>query len=175
MRYALGRRFHLAARLSGPLQTRLGKEVALAIDVQPIAHLPVTLTLERRAGLDRGGRDAFAAGMFGGFEQALSPRIRLDAYAQAGVVGLERRDAYVDGAVRLEREVHRMGSVWIGTGAGLWGGAQPGAARLDLGPQLVAHLPVARGGVRLGAEWRQRVAGDARPGSGPVLSLGADF
>jgi hypothetical protein len=34
---------------------------------------------------------------------------------------------------------------------------------------------VAHGGLRLGAEWRQRVAGKAKPGSGPALSLGADF
>jgi hypothetical protein len=25
------------------------------------------------------------------------------------------------------------------------------------------------------ADWRQRVAGDARPGSGPAVSLGVDF
>jgi hypothetical protein len=29
--------------------------------------------------------------------------------------------------------------------------------------------------LRLSAEYRFRIAGDARPGSGPVLTLGSDF
>jgi hypothetical protein len=166
-RFALAERVHLAARLSGPLQSRLGKEAAIAVDVRPFRAVPVTLTLERRIGLDRGGRDAFSMGAFGGFDRQVARGLRLDGYAQAGIVGLRRRDAYVDGSLRVARDV--IGPV--SAGAGLWGGAQPGAARLDVGPQLVLRT----GGLRLGAEWRQRVAGDARPDSGPVLSLGADF
>jgi hypothetical protein len=171
VRYAMSDHVHLAARLSGPLQSRLGKEAALALDVRPVASVPITLMVERRIGLDRGGRDAFGIGAFGGFDRELAPRLRLDGYAQAGVVGLKRRDPYVDGALRAERELLRGPGLRVGFGAGAWGGAQPGAARLDVGPQLVARLS----GVRLGAEWRQRVAGNAKPGSGPVLSLGADF
>jgi hypothetical protein len=153
----------------------MGKEAALALDLQPIRTLPITFTIERRVGLDQGGRDAFAAGAFGGFAARLSPRLSIDGYAQAGAVGLKRRDLYLDGSVCLEREIVAAHGARIGVGAGAWGGAQPGVARLDLGPQIVAHMPIASGGLRIGAEWRQRVAGDARPGSGPVLSLGADF
>jgi hypothetical protein len=29
--------------------------------------------------------------------------------------------------------------------------------------------------VRLSIDWRQRIAGRARPGSGPALSIGSDF
>jgi hypothetical protein len=29
--------------------------------------------------------------------------------------------------------------------------------------------------VRLGLEWRQRIAGEARPASGPAISAGLDF
>jgi hypothetical protein len=170
-RLALTQHLHLAARLSGPLQTGLGKETAIAIDVRPIASAPITFTVERRIALDRGGRDAFGIGAFGGFDRELAPQLRLDGYAQAGLVGLKRRDAYVDGALRAEREVLHRSGLRVGFGVGTWGGAQPGAARLDVGPQLVARIS----GFRLGAEWRQRVAGDARPGSGPVVSLGADF
>ncbi len=174
-RYRLRDGLHLAARLSGPLQARLGKEAAIAVDIRPVAPLPVTFSVERRIGLDRGGRDAFALGLLGGFEHALSPTLRFDTYGQAGLVGLKRRDGYVDGAARIERQLLARERVRIGIGAGVWGGAQPGVARLDIGPQLVVRVPVATGGVRIGAEWRQRVAGDARPASGPALSLGADF
>lgn len=175
LRRRLAPGLHLALRMSGPVRTGRGKEAALALDLQPIRTLPVTFTIERRQGLDDGGRNAFAAGAFGGFAAKLTPRTSIDGYAQAGAVGLKRRDMYVDGALRMEREVAAGPRVRLGLGAGAWGGAQPGVARLDLGPQLVAHVPVASGGLRIGAEWRQRVAGSARPGSGPVLSLGADF
>lgn len=175
-RYDLGRGLAVAARLSGPLRDRRGREAAVALDWRPVRALPVTFTLERRAGLDRGGRDAFAAGAFGGFDNAgVLPGLRADGYAQAGVVGGRRRDPYVDGAFRLERGLAGHDRVRIGAGAGLWGGAQPGAARLDIGPQLVAHVPLGPANARIGAEWRQRVAGHARPGSGPALSIGADF
>jgi hypothetical protein len=175
-RYNIGSGLAVAARLSGPLRSSFGKEAAVGLDWRPIGRLPLTLTIERRAGLDRAGRDAFAAGVFGGFDAVRIPgRVRLDGYAQAGLVGLKRRDAYVDGAIRAERPLIAAGRLSLGAGAGLWGGAQPGAARLDVGPQLVARVPAGRGILRIGAEWRQRVAGHARPGSGAVLSLGADF
>ena len=58
-----------------------------------------------------------------------------------------------------------VGPVEIGGGA--WGAAQPGAARLDAGPQSSYRLPVRRANLRLAADWRFRVAGDAAPGSGP--------
>lgn len=174
-RLRLDDRTHLAARVSGPLRSNKGKEAALALDVMPFRSLPVTVTVERRFSLDGGGRDAFGIGVFGGFERSVGDRIRIDGYGQAGVVGLRSRDIYVDGAVRAERELTKAGAARVGAGAGLWGGAQPGASRLDVGPQIVLHAPLGPIPMRIGAEWRQRVAGKARPGSGPVLSLGADF
>jgi hypothetical protein len=166
----------LAARVSGPLRSTRGKEAALALDLRPIAAVPLTLSVERRVGLDSGGRDAFAVGVFGGLDSVRLPLgVRLDGYGQAGVVGLRTRDFYADGAVRVERPAATLGRASLAAGAGLWGAAQPGVSRLDVGPQIVARLPVPGGGVRIGAEWRQRVAGDARPGSGPALSIGADF
>lgn len=175
-RYDLGNGLTTALRISGPLRSRLGKEAALALDWRPVRQVPVTFTIERRVGLDRGGRDAFAAGIFGGVDAVALPlNMRLDGYAQAGLVGLRRRDGYIDGALRLERTLAGAGRLRLGIGGGAWGGAQPGASRLDLGPQLIAHFPVGNAGLRIGAEWRARVAGQARPGSGPALSIGADF
>lgn len=154
-----------AARLSGPLRQPTGKEAAIGIDIRTGA---VTLALERRIGLDRGGRDAFALTLFGGVDAVLLPGgFRLDAWGQTGIVGARRRDGFIDGIIRAERAV--AGPVALG--AGIWGGAQPGVARLDIGPQIVVRGQ----GLRLSAEWRQRIAGRARPGSGPAVTLGADF
>ena len=63
----------------------------------------------------------------------------------------------------------------IRLGAGAWAAAQPGLARLDLGPQAALRLPVAGRAVTVAADWRLRVAGNARPGSGPTVTLGTDF
>jgi hypothetical protein len=60
-------------------------------------------------------------------------------------------------------------------GVALSGGAQPGVSRLDIGPQLQIRLPLPQGGARLSVEWRERIAGDAKPGSGLAITLAADF
>ena len=112
----------------------------------------------------------FSITAYGGASRALPGGLRLDAYAQAGIVGLKERDAFVDAAVRLSAPV---GPIELGGGA--WGAAQPGASRLDAGPSLSYRLPVAGTHLRLQADWRLRVTGDAAPGPGPALTLAADF
>lgn len=169
-------RVGIAARLSAPLQNPAGQEAALGVDWRPLRAVPVAFTVERRFALDRGGRNAFAAGAFGGFGgKRIGGGFVADGYAQAGLVGFRRHDAYIDGALRLEHPLARSGRFSLAAGAGLWGSAQPGASRLDIGPQLIARVPLGGAAVRIGAEWRERIAGNARPGSGPALSLGADF
>lgn len=158
----------VGARLSAPIASPLGKEAALALDWRLRPGLPVTLSVERRIGLDRGGRDAWALSAFGGVSDlGLAGRLTVDIYAQAGLVGARRRDAFADGAIRIAHPIGRHGFA----GAGLWAAAQPGIARLDLGPMLGVRL----GPARLSMEWRARIAGAALPDSGPALSLGADF
>jgi hypothetical protein len=100
--------------------------------------------------------------------------VRIDGYAQAGFVGLQRRDGFVDGAFRSEHPV-RIGPVLIGIGSGLWGAAQPAARRIDAGPRLSIRLPIANRTVSLALEGRFRLAGNARPGSGLALTLAGDL
>ena len=52
---------------------------------------------------------------------------------------------------------------------------QPGAARVDVGPRLTLRLPEVGQGSRIALDWRQRIAGDARPASGLALTLASDF
>ena len=101
--------------------------------------------------------------------------VRGEAYVQAGYVGGDFATAFVDGQARLERQVARFGDSELTGGAGVWGGAQKGAARLDVGPTagLSFRLGEARGHVA--ADYRFRVAGDAQPASGPALTVSAGF
>lgn len=150
------------------------QEAAVGIEWQP-TRLPVRLVAEQRIGI-AGIRGGPAIGLVGGVSALpLAAGLRVDGYAQSGVIARDRADGYVDSAVTVARTVAASGEARLELGLGAWGAAQRQAARLDLGPSAVVVLPVARRAVRLGLQWRERIAGNARPGSGAVLSAGLDF
>lgn len=165
-------RLAAVARLSAPL-AGAGREAALGVEWQP-TRLPLRLAVERRFGLD-GTAGGIGIGVFGGGDTALPAGFRLETYGQAGAVNRSRWEPYADGAARALYSAGGAGRVRLALGAGAWGAVQRGAARLDLGPSVVLAVPVAGHGLRATLDWRQRIAGDARPGSGPALTLGSDF
>jgi hypothetical protein len=161
----------LSARLYAPLKTTRQAEAAVGLEWQLFAKLPVRILAERRLALGAEGRSAFSILAHGGVSDApLVGPARLDLYAQAGVVGIHSRDAFVDASARILAPVPGRSSLRIG--AGLWGGAQPDAERLDVGPAISLRIAPH---ISASAEWRFRIAGDARPGSGPALTLSTDF
>lgn len=167
--YAVAGPVFVTARASAPFDG-LGRQASVGIGIK---GKRVGLIVERWVALDRGGRDDFALTAYGGIDGIELPTgARLDAYAQAGIVG---RDGFADGAVRIERDAASVGGIKVAVGAGAWAGIQPGVSRIDIGPQIVARVPIARRTLRLSTEWRQRVAGQAAPASGPALTLGLDF
>ncbi len=147
-----------------------GAEVAAGIRWQPLRSIPIAFTAERREGLGRfGGRSAFALFAEGGiYHRALFNKIYLDGYIQGGVVGFNNRDLFVDGGATLTRPIWRN----ISGGVGVWGAAQPGLYRLDAGPRLSMQV---RRGIKVHADYRQRLIGNAAPPSGPAITLAADF
>lgn len=162
------------ARLSSAIRGQAATEVAAGVAIRPRLPLPLILAVERRAGLSDGGRNAFALLAAGGVPSTdIGQGFRLDAYAQAGMVGLRSHDGFADGRVTIERPLALLPAIALG--GALWGSTQPGVSRLDIGPQASVRLRVARQRMRLGVEWRQRIAGNATPASGPALTLGADF
>lgn len=161
----------VSARFYSPLKIARQAEAAIGVEWQPAAKIPLRLLAERRLALGREGRSAFSILAQGGVSDApLAGAARLDLYGQAGMVGLHSRDLFADGSARVLMPLNSEKSLRIG--AGLWGAAQPNAERLDVGPaaaiRIVPHVSVA-------AEWRFRIAGDARPASGPALTLSTDF
>ena len=168
--YRVADRLHASARAYSPLNGH-GSEAALGLDWQPVRGLPVRLLAERRQRMGREGRSAFSLTAYGGgSERKVAGPVVMDVYAQAGVVGAEARDLFADGSVRVSA---KMDSVRVGIGG--WGAAQPGVGRVDVGPQASVGVPVRGANLRLFADYRVRVAGDARPGSGPTLTLASDF
>lgn len=167
--YAFNRQIAASFRTSSDV-TRRGFEVAGGVRVQPLVSIPVWVTAERRERVGQfGGRNAFAIFAEGGLYQRPLPwQFSLDAYLQGGLVGLRSRDLFVDGAFAVTRPVYKNFSA----GFGVWGGAQPGIYRVDAGPRVTMKV---RNNVRVHFDWRQRLAGNAQPGSGPAITLGADF
>jgi hypothetical protein len=163
----------LSGRISSPLRGIAGKEAALGIAMKPSKNLPLELIGERRIGLDRSGRDAFAFTAVAGIsDKPLGAGWVLSAYGQTGIVGLKSRDAFADGALRIERET---GTSKLRIGVGIWAAAQPGVSRIDIGPRVAHPLRIGGANTTVGAEWRQRIAGNAAPGSGAVIVIGGDF
>ena len=163
----------ITARISAPLSQRSGREAAVGIALR---GRNVGIIAEQRVALDKNGRDTPAVFGYGGvYDVKLPGGLKLDGYAQAGVVGIKTPALFVDGAVRVERTVLKADKASLSVGAGVWGGAQPGVARIDIGPQIVARIAGADTSLRVSAEWRQRVAGDAAPAFGPSVTVGFDF
>jgi hypothetical protein len=164
-------RFYL--RATAPLAMP-GREVAAGVEWQP-TDLPLRIVGEQRFGLD-GNRGGPSIAVIGGVDAVELPlKFELEAYGQAGAVWRGRADSFADGAARITREVVSAGGTRLALGAGVWGAAQRDAARLDMGPSAVVTLLLGEQAMKLSIDWRERVAGDARPGSGPAVTLGADF
>ena len=167
-----GRRIALAGRLATPLRGR-GAEAAIGLDWQP-TRAPIHLVAEQRLSLD-GGRGGPTLEVIGGFGPVdLGAGLRAEGYGQAGAIARDGLQTFADGAVRITHPLTR-GRLRLDLGAGAWGGAQPGTARLDIGPSLGMSIPLAGKSIRLTLDWRERIAGAASPGSGPALSIGSDF
>jgi hypothetical protein len=164
----------LYGRLSSPLEAASGAEAALGVEWHPLPGQPVWIAAERRVALGRQGRNAWSAYAAGGiWKPGLPLGFTLDGYAQAGVVGAKRRDLFADGALRVSRPVASANGPHLG--AGVWAAAQPGVARVDVGPHARLPLTVAKQPFSLSADYRIRVAGDAVPGSGVAVTLASDF
>lgn len=167
--YAVDRQLAAQLRTTTPVGGGRGAEVAIGARYQPLRSVPVWINAERRQAVGDYGRSAFALFAEGGlYQQPLPWGFALDAYLQGGAVGINNRDLFVDGAFAATRPVYRNYSV----GFGIWGGAQPGLYRVDAGPRLSMKV---RDNIRVHADWRQRLAGKADPGSGPALTLATDF
>ncbi len=160
--------------LRGPSE----QQAALGLGVRPIARIPVSAAAEVRAVDGSGGLKAQPAAFVVTelAPVALPAHLQAEVYAQAGYVGGAFATAFADGQLRIDRSLAKVGGASARIGAGAWGGAQKGAARLDIGPSATIWLPLSRSsGARLALDWRLRVAGDAEPRSGPALTLSSGF
>lgn len=156
-------------------------EGALGLRLQPWRSVPIAVDLERRFALGLYSRNAWAARVSGGTAQTVKVAgkpLKLEGYGEAGVIGFEAEPAYYGGAqARGATPITRLGNVDIDVGAGAWGGAQRDygvtASRFDLGPTAQFHMKPWP--FRAQVDYRFRIAGNAVPGSGPVITVAGEF
>lgn len=165
-------------RGTGAFDRPFDKEAAVGLSARPVSGVPVTIAAELRAGelsSEFRVRPAVVA-VTELLPQTLPFEFRGEAYAQAGYVGGKGATPFIDGQIRVDRAITRIGRGELRAGAGAWGGAQEGASRLDIGPAAILGVPVNdTASARLAFDWRFRVTGNAVPQSGPALTLSAGF
>lgn len=155
----------LVARANAAVDaTGLRAETAqLAIGVRQQILPGVSLSIERLVPIGSESAGAFTARLAAGGRWR-----RLEAYGEAGA--LDTGQLYAGG--QAHARLLRIGPATLA--AGSWASIQTGSPdvwRVDVGPALSMKIR----GIRLEADWRQRVAGNAAPGSGPAVTVSAGF
>lgn len=179
-RLALASRYRPSVYLRTTSTTGLVRETsaALGLSARPLPSVPVVAAVEARL-VDQGGIRRVQPVAMAVTEippLRMPAGFRAEAYAQAGYVAGRFATPFADGQVRADRPLVTLGKVDARIGAGVWGGVQKGAARLDAGPSASVTMPLGRGTTgRVSVDWRFRLAGDAVPGSGPAMTLSAGF
>ncbi len=163
----------LSLRAASPLSTS-GAEAMAGIAWQPL-DIPVTLLAEERFGLDHQASGPSISVVGGTGPAPIAPGISAESYGEVGVVFRDKADYFAGGSLRLAHQIAQVDGHAISLGTGAWGGIQRGTRRLDIGPSLATDLALGDHYARLSLEWRQRIAGNAAPGSGLALTLGANF
>jgi hypothetical protein len=157
-------------------------EVALGASARPLPRVPVRLFGElrytRSAFRSEARPAAYAVTELAPL--ALPFGTRLEAYAQGGWVGGTDDTLFADGQASLTREIGQVAEATdnelrFSLGAGAWGGAQEGAHRFDLGPTMRLDVTLGAVPARVSLDWRERVEGDAGPGSGTAMTLSTRF
>jgi hypothetical protein len=157
-------------------------ELALGASLRPLPRVPVRVFGEVRY-TEGAFRSEARPAAYAVTEVAPLPLplgTQLEAYAQGGWVGGTDDTLFADGQASLTREVgpvieRTVNALRLSLGAGAWGGAQEGAHRIDLGPTMRIDVTLGKVPARLALDWRERVEGDAGPGSGAAVTLSTRF
>lgn len=155
-------------RASSNLNLSRGKEVALGLSWRPLDGVAAEIIAEQRLGLDAQGRTDPALLLAVGLnDMPIGGGMIAEGYGQIGGVGFPKVDEFGDGRLTLTARIHPR----LRLGMGIWGGVQPQASRVDIGPTLL----ISDRQWRATLDWRIRIAGGAHPTSGPSITFGRNF
>lgn len=155
---------------------REGGDFAVGLAVRPFQAFPVDVHVEQRIVIAGGERDATLIYAAGGVDNRTLPHdFHLSAYGQAGVADFGEVVGFADAVVVVKRDVAALRGVRLALGSVAAASVQPGARRIDIGPRAALQLTKVGQGAQIALDWREQVAGNARPGSGLALTIATDF
>lgn len=161
-------KLRLSLRAAMPLSSVKGLEGAAGFSLRPSHRLSLELIVEERFMLDRPTHPSPAVLVVGGFQNAQLPlNLRAEGYLQAGGVQRGHMIGFADGRLTIKAAVTETTRV----GMGAWVAVQDRVGRVDMGPSISLSYDT----LQLSADWRFRLVGQSRPGSGPAITLGKDF
>lgn len=157
-------------------------EIAAGVSAKPLGGMPLRVAAEMRVTDTRFGTNLRPAA-YATTEippQQLPAGFRLEAYGQAGFVGGKGATAFADGQATVTRQVVSFNGpsesrANFSLGGGAWAGAQENAERVDVGPTVRLDLTIGEVPARVSVDWRERIGGDAQPGSGVAATLSTRF
>lgn len=163
-------------RLTAALAPLAQEEFAFGLRIHPIHNLPFSIHAEQRLDADSGGDRGTAFYVAGGTgPDHIVEQIALETYAQAGYVLGVNETYFFDGSATLQRLIAESDRKKLSMGAGVWAGGQRNVTRLDVGPRAAFRIPLGPKSARIVVDWRVRVAGDARPGTGLAITVSTGF
>lgn len=188
LRYRLGdgvRGPFAYSRVATALASDDDRTLAVGLSARPWRALPLDLAVERRFDLSTGQPDRFAAMLVAGGGTTLGrSQVQLEGFGQAGIVGLADGRGFFDVQMLATRQIAAQGDTALSFGGGVWAGGQQEIDtdggkrwlhRVDMGPRATLALPVGNGRVTVAIDWRQRVDGNAQPGSGAAITVSTGF
>ncbi|WP_229956296.1 hypothetical protein [Parasphingorhabdus litoris] len=169
---------HVSAfgRASTALSSSGEEELAVGIKAKALAHIPVSFYAEQRFGAGDGDNRGTAFYLAGGSgPDTVLPGIRLETYGQMGYVFGQDDSYFFDVSASLQKQLIERDKKKITAGAAIWSSGQEGATRIDIGPRLRFHIPVDQVDMQISLDWRERIGGNANPGSGAAVTLSTGF
>ncbi len=144
--------------------------------MRPIPAIPLSVHAEQRFDLGTGRDTGTALFLTGGSgPDQLVERLSLETYAQAGYVVGRNETYFFDGSGVLQHPIADLGPTKLLIGSGVWAGGQRGIGRIDVGPRATVTVPIGKISARFAIDWRLRIAGNARPASGPAITFSTGF
>ena len=155
------------------------RSVQAAFGVRWQATPALALSAERLVSLGELARDDWLLRLSGGSSRSFRAggvRLNTDAYGEVSLLGNGDLVAAGQSRALVPLAQNRLS---LAAGLGAWGSLQKTGTgtigRLDLGPSAVVRLGEGRFGLELQADYRQRLSGNAEPGSGPTVTLSTNF
>lgn len=154
------------------------RDISAGFGLQPLTGERIAMLAELRL-VDTGGARVLrpAIAMVGQAAPRHLPKgLTASGYVQAGWVGGPDPAVYGEAQALLDRSLIQVAGGDLRLGVGAWAAGQSQATRVDIGPTLSLSVPLGPNlRARLQADWRQRIAGNAAPGSGPAMVLSTSF